>query len=160
MLKRSGLADELAYSADSFRLRQVSEMMKMTLPSNRIVEEVAQFQQIWPLHPICSKPTRSWAFHSESRSGWRASPSTRCFDSVSVATTFKNKLAERESFSVRFTEAVHDHPELVENIWDRLCRTTDNFFAALNSAVFTDGSFCLYSERRALPDGAFDLFPD
>jgi Fe-S cluster assembly protein SufB len=64
------------------------------------------------------------------------------FDSVSVATTFKDKLHEMGIVFCSFSEAVQEYPELVEKYLGSVVPTTDNFFAALNSAVFTDGSFC------------------
>src|SRR5438094_1353230 len=64
------------------------------------------------------------------------------FDSVSVATTFKEKLAELGIIFCSFTEAVQNHPELVQKYLGSVVPYTDNFYAALNSAVFTDGSFC------------------
>ena len=64
------------------------------------------------------------------------------FDSVSVATTFKAKLAELGIIFGSFSEAVHNHPELVQKYLGSVVPYTDNFFAALNSAVFSDGSFC------------------
>jgi Fe-S cluster assembly protein SufB len=64
------------------------------------------------------------------------------FDSVSVATTFKAKLAEMGIIFCSFSEAVQQHPELVERYLGSVVPYTDNFFAALNSAVFSDGSFC------------------
>jgi Fe-S cluster assembly protein SufB len=64
------------------------------------------------------------------------------FDSVSVATTFKDKLAELGVVFCSFSEAVQNHPELVERYLGTVVPYTDNFFAALNSAVFSDGSFC------------------
>jgi Fe-S cluster assembly protein SufB len=64
------------------------------------------------------------------------------FDSVSVATTFKDKLAERGIVFCSFSEAVQRHPALVEKYLGSVVPYTDNFFAALNSAVFSDGSFC------------------
>jgi len=63
------------------------------------------------------------------------------FDSVSVATTFKDKLADLGIIFCSFSEAVHDHPELVKKYLGSVVPRRDNFFAALNSAVFTDGSF-------------------
>ncbi|MFH1568169.1 MAG: Fe-S cluster assembly protein SufB [Gemmatimonadota bacterium] len=63
------------------------------------------------------------------------------FDSVSVATTFKEKLSELGIVFSSFTEAVHNHPELVRQYLGSVVPYNDNFFAALNSAVFTDGSF-------------------
>ncbi len=63
------------------------------------------------------------------------------FDSVSVATTFKDALADVGVIFCPFSEAVHKHPELVEKYLGSVVPYTDNFFAALNSAVFSDGSF-------------------
>jgi len=63
------------------------------------------------------------------------------FDSVSVATTFKEKLKEAGVIFCPISEAVHDYPELVQQYLGTVVPTSDNFFAALNSAVFTDGSF-------------------
>jgi Fe-S cluster assembly protein SufB len=64
------------------------------------------------------------------------------FDSVSVATTFKEKLKEAGVVFCSFSEAVREHPELVERWLGSVVPYTDNFFATLNSAVFSDGSFC------------------
>jgi Fe-S cluster assembly protein SufB len=64
------------------------------------------------------------------------------FDSVSVATTFKDKLAEMGIVFCSFSEAVQQHPELVRQYLGSVVPYTDNFFATLNSAVFSDGSFC------------------
>jgi Fe-S cluster assembly protein SufB len=64
------------------------------------------------------------------------------FDSVSVATTFKEKLAELGIIFCSFSEAVQNHPELVQKYLGSVVPYTDNFFATLNSAVFSDGSFC------------------
>ncbi len=63
------------------------------------------------------------------------------FDSVSVATTFREKLAELGVIFCSFSEAVQDHPELVKKYLGTVVPRRDNFFAALNSAVFSDGSF-------------------
>jgi len=63
------------------------------------------------------------------------------FDSVSVATTFKAKLAEAGVIFCSFSEAVQNYPDLVENYLGTVVSYRDNFFATLNSAVFTDGSF-------------------
>jgi len=63
------------------------------------------------------------------------------FDSVSVATTFKDKLAKMGIIFCSFSESVHSHPELIEKYLGSVVPHTDNFFAALNSAVFSDGSF-------------------
>ena len=64
------------------------------------------------------------------------------FDSVSVATTFKAKLHEVGIIFGSFSEAVQEHPELVRKYLGSVVPTSDNFFAALNSAVFSDGCFC------------------
>ncbi len=64
------------------------------------------------------------------------------FDSVSVATTFKDKLAKLGIIFCSFSEAVQNHPELVRQYLGSVVPYTDNFFAALNAAVFSDGSFC------------------
>jgi Fe-S cluster assembly protein SufB len=63
------------------------------------------------------------------------------FDSVSVATTFRDKLAKMGIIFCSFSEAVREHPELVKQYLGSVVPHTDNFFAALNSAVFSDGSF-------------------
>lgn len=63
-------------------------------------------------------------------------------DSVSVATSFKEKLGELGIIFCSFSEAVQEHPELVKKYLGTVVPQTDNFYAALNSAVFTDGSFC------------------
>ena len=63
------------------------------------------------------------------------------FDSVSVATTFKERLAAAGVVFCPFSEAVHSHPELIEKYLGSVVPYTDNFYATLNSAVFSDGSF-------------------
>jgi Fe-S cluster assembly protein SufB len=63
-------------------------------------------------------------------------------DSVSVKTTFKETLAEQGIIFSSFSEAVQEHPELVKKYLGSVVPYTDNYFAALNSAVFSDGSFC------------------
>ncbi|HEX8011124.1 MAG TPA: Fe-S cluster assembly protein SufB [Casimicrobiaceae bacterium] len=64
------------------------------------------------------------------------------FDSVSVGTTFKKKLSQLGIIFCSFSEAVQEHPELVQRYLGSVVPHTDNFFAALNSAAFSDGSFC------------------
>ena len=64
------------------------------------------------------------------------------FDSVSVGTTFKDKLAEKGVIFCSFSEAVREHPDLIKKYLGSVVPYTDNFYAALNSAVFSDGSFC------------------
>ena len=73
------------------------------------------------------------------------------FDSVSVATTFKDKLAEMGIIFCSFSEAVREHPELVRQYLGSVVPYSDNFFASLNSAVFSDGSFCYVRQGRTLP---------
>jgi Fe-S cluster assembly protein SufB len=63
-------------------------------------------------------------------------------DSVSVKTTFKEALAEKGIIFCSFGEAIQEHPELVQKYMSSVVPSSDNFYAALNSAVFTDGSFC------------------
>ncbi|HEU4924892.1 MAG TPA: Fe-S cluster assembly protein SufB, partial [Burkholderiales bacterium] len=63
-------------------------------------------------------------------------------DSVSVGTTFKAKLAELGIIFCSFSEAVQEHPDLVRKYLGSVVPYTDNFYASLNSAVFSDGSFC------------------
>ena len=63
-------------------------------------------------------------------------------DSVSIGTTFKAQLAEQGIIFCSITEAIKDHPDLVKKYLGSVVPMTDNYFAALNSAVFTDGSFC------------------
>ena len=73
------------------------------------------------------------------------------FDSVSVATTFKEKLGELGIIFCPFSEAVRDHPELVKKYLGSVVPHTDNFFASLNSAVFSDGSFVYIPEGVRCP---------
>jgi Fe-S cluster assembly protein SufB len=63
-------------------------------------------------------------------------------DSVSVKTTFQDTLAEKGIIFCSISEAVKDHPELIKKYLGSVVPSSDNFYAALNSAVFTDGSFC------------------
>ena len=73
------------------------------------------------------------------------------FDSVSVGTTFKKQLAERGIIFCSFSEAVHEHPSLVKKYLGTVVPYTDNYFAALNSAVFSDGSFCFIPKGVRCP---------
>src|SRR5713226_7418696 len=73
------------------------------------------------------------------------------FDSVSVATTYKEKLKKHGVIFCSFSEAVREHPELVRKYLGSVVPTNDNFFAALNSAVFSDGSFFSYLEGCTAP---------
>ncbi len=73
------------------------------------------------------------------------------FDSVSVTTTYKAKLAEVGIIFCSFSEAVRDHPELIKKYLGSVVPSGDNFYAALNSAVFTDGSFCYIPKNTKCP---------
>jgi len=73
------------------------------------------------------------------------------FDSVSVATTFKEKLAGLGVIFCSFSEAVQEHPELVKKYLGSVVPYTDNFYAALNAAVFSDGSFCFVPKGVRCP---------
>ncbi len=73
------------------------------------------------------------------------------FDSVSVATTFKEKLAEQGVIFMPFSEAVREHPELVQKYLGSVVPHSDNFFAALNAAVFSDGSFVYVPKGTRCP---------
>ena len=73
------------------------------------------------------------------------------FDSVSVATTFKGKLAEMGVIFCSFSEALQNHPDLIQKYLGSVVPYTDNFFASLNSAVFTDGSFCFIPKGVRCP---------
>ena len=116
----------------------------------------AEFQEIsyysapknrrsWPAStkstPRSATRSRSSASRSTSRSCSRGVAVDAVFDSVSVATTFKEKLGELGIIFCSFSEAVENHPELVRKYLGSVVPHTDNFYAALNSAVFSDGSF-------------------
>ena len=73
------------------------------------------------------------------------------FDSVSVATTFKDTLAKEGVIFCSFSEAVKEHPDLIRQYLGSVVPATDNFFAALNSAVFSDGSFCFVPKGVRCP---------
>lgn len=73
------------------------------------------------------------------------------FDSVSVATTYKEKLKEHGVIFCSFSEAVQEHPELIKKYLSAVVPKGDNFYAALNSAVFTDGSFVYIPEGVRCP---------
>jgi Fe-S cluster assembly protein SufB len=73
------------------------------------------------------------------------------FDSVSVATTFKSKLAEMGIIFSSMSEAIRDHGDLVRKYLGSVVPRGDNFYAALNSAVFSDGSFCYIPEGERCP---------
>jgi Fe-S cluster assembly protein SufB len=72
-------------------------------------------------------------------------------DSVSVKTTFRESLAELGIIFSSFSEAVHEHPELIKKYLGSVVPPTDNFYAALNSAVFSDGSFCFIPKGVRCP---------
>ena len=73
------------------------------------------------------------------------------FDSVSVATTYKEKLRKHGVIFCSFTEAIREHPALVQKYLGSVVPTNDNFYAALNSAVFSDGSFCFIPKGVKCP---------
>src|SRR5258705_2295706 len=73
------------------------------------------------------------------------------FDSVSVATTYKEKLRKHGVIFCSFTEAIREHPELIQKYLGSVVPTNDNFYAALNSAVFSDGSFCFIPKGVRCP---------
>jgi Fe-S cluster assembly protein SufB len=73
------------------------------------------------------------------------------FDSVSVGTTFKKQLAEKGVIFCSFSDAVQEHPSLVNKYLGTVVPYTDNYFAALNSAVFSDGSFCFIPKGVRCP---------
>jgi Fe-S cluster assembly protein SufB len=73
------------------------------------------------------------------------------FDSVSVTTTYKARLAEEGIIFCSFSEAVREHPELIRKYLGSVVPPGDNFYAALNSAVFTDGSFCFIPKGVTCP---------
>jgi Fe-S cluster assembly protein SufB len=73
------------------------------------------------------------------------------FDSVSIATTFREKLAEAGVIFCAISEAVHDHPELVKQYLGSVVPHTDNFYAALNAAVFSDGTFVYVPKGTRCP---------
>lgn len=73
------------------------------------------------------------------------------FDSVSVATTFREELLKHGVIFCSFSEAVKEHPDLVQKYLGSVVPTSDNFYAALNSAVFSDGSFCFVPKGVQCP---------
>ena len=73
------------------------------------------------------------------------------FDSVSVATTFKEELKKAGVIFMPMSEAIREHPELVKKYLGSVVPTSDNFFATLNSAVFSDGSFVYVPEGVRCP---------
>ena len=81
------------------------------------------------------------------------------FDSVSVGTTFREQLAKAGVIFCSFSHAVQHHTALIERYLGSVVPQGDNYYAALNSAVFSDGSVRLRARRRALPDGAVVVLP-
>ena len=80
------------------------------------------------------------------------------FDSVSVVTTFKAELRKAGVIFCSFSEAVKDHPELVQKYLGSVVPQRDNYFAALNCAVFHRWQFCLHTQGCSLPDGVIHIF--
>ena len=79
------------------------------------------------------------------------------FDSVSVTTTFRKTLAEKGIIFCSFSEAVKEHPDLVRKYLATVVPSGDNYFAALNSAVFSDGSFCYIPKGVRCPIASENL---
>ena len=75
-----------------------------------------------------------------------------------MATTFKETLAEKGIIFCSISEAIKEHPELVKKYIGTVVPKTDNFYAALNSAVFSDGSFLLHPKRCEMSYGIIYLF--
>ena len=73
------------------------------------------------------------------------------FDSVSIATTFKEELAQYGVIFSSISEAIHEYPKLIKQYLGTVVPVGDNYFSALNSAVFTDGSFCYIPENVTCP---------
>ena len=109
--------------------------------------------------PSCWRPTTKLGIPLSEQKLLAGVAVDAIFDSVSVGTTYKAKLAEQGIIFCSFGEAVREHPELVRKYLGSVVPASDNFFAALNAAVFSDGSFVLHPEGRALPDGAVHLLP-
>ena len=109
--------------------------------------------------PSCGAPSRSWACPSTSRRPWRAWPWTwSSIPSASPPPTGRSWPTVGIIFC-SFSEAVKSHPELVKKYLGSVVPSSDNFYAALNSAVFTDGSFVLHPQGRRLPHGPEHLLP-
>ena len=90
----------------------------------------------------CWRLTRSSAFRCANASRLAGVAVDAMFDSVSVGTTYREELAKKGIIFCSFSEAVQEHPDLVKKYLGSVVPYTDNYYAALNSAVFTDGSFC------------------
>ena len=88
------------------------------------------------------KQWKSLVFLSKSKKKLSGVAVDFVMDSVSVATSFKEKLSELGIIFCSFSEAVQNHPDLVKKYMGTVVPCTDNYYAALNSAVFSDGSFC------------------
>jgi len=81
------------------------------------------------------------------------------FDSESVGTTFQKELAEAGVIFCSINEAIKEHPELVKKYIGSVVPTADNYFTALNSAVFSDGSFCYIPKKHSVPHGDLHILP-
>ena len=105
-------------------------------------EEEGGAQRAWTRSiPRCGKTFEKLGIPLEEQKLLAGVAVDAVFDSVSVATTFREKLAELGIIFCSFSEAVKDHPELVKKYLGSVVPYTDNFYATLNSAVFSDGSF-------------------
>ena len=80
------------------------------------------------------------------------------FDSVSIGTTFKRQLQKSGIIFCSITDAIKKYPHLVEKYLAGVVPIGDNYFSALNSAVFSDGSFCYIPKGHKMSNGTIDLF--
>ena len=109
-------------------------------------------RRAWPRStPSCSRPTRSSACRCTSARALAGVAVDAVFDSVSVGTTFREQLAAVGVIFCSFSHAVQNHPELIERYLGSVVPQGDNFYAALNSAVFSDGSFVYIPEGVRCP---------
>ena len=109
--------------------------------------------------PSCSRPTTSSASRSTSRSGLSGVAVDAVFDSVSVATTFKDELAEAGRHLLLVLRSGEDHPELVKKYLGSVVPYSDNFYACAELGGLLRRLLRLHPQGRALPHGAVDLLP-
>ena len=135
-------------------IRRSTFKTSLTIPRPRAKPTAPDPWTRWT--PNCCVLMRSWEYLCTNKLPWQASCRTLppigtpaganvavdvVFDSVSIATTFKETLAEAGVIFCPISEAVHTHPELVQKYLGTVIPQRDNYYAALNSAVFSDGSF-------------------
>src|SRR5213079_640076 len=107
----------------------------------RGAQATPQARQSGPGRPEADQDVRKLGIPIEERKRLAGVAVDAVFDSVSVATTFRETLAKQGIIFCAISEAIREHPELVRKYLGSVVPHNDNFFAALNSAVFTDGSF-------------------